>query len=70
MEHASAPGVLAVIKKAFEDHGRDSLKEHTVGLGVDGAAVNLGVRGGVATLMKNEEGINWLVPVHCVSHWL
>ena len=28
----------------------------------------LGARGGVATLMKMDEGIDWLVPVHCVSH--
>ena len=35
-----------------------------------GGAVNLGVRGGVSVLMKNDEGIDWLVTVHCASHRL
>ena len=30
--------------------------------------VNFGMRGGVATLMKTQEGIDCLVPVHCESH--
>ncbi|CAB4034812.1 zinc finger 862-like, partial [Paramuricea clavata] len=70
VEHATATDVLALIKKAFEHHGVDSLKEHTVGFGADGAAVNLGVRGGVSVLMKDGEGIDWLVTVHCASHRL
>ena len=70
VECATAAGVLATIKNAFQDHNIDSLKEHTVGLGADGAAVNFGVKGGVATLLKKDEGIDWLVPVHCVSHKL
>jgi hypothetical protein len=70
VEHATATDVLALIKKAFEQHGVDSLKEHTVGFGADGAAVNLGVRGGVSVLMKDDEGIDWLVTVHCASHRL
>ena len=48
VEHATATGVLDLIKKAFKQHGVDSLKEHTVGFGADGAAVNLGIRGGVS----------------------
>ena len=70
VECATAAGVLATIKNAFQDHNIDSLKEHTVGLGADDAAVNFGVKGGVATLLKKDEGIDWLVPVHCVSHKL
>ncbi len=70
VKDASAKGVLALIKTAFEDHGVNSLKEHTVGFGADGAAVNLGVRGGVSALMKNDEEIDWLVTVHCASHRL
>ena len=69
MEHATATGVLDLIKKAFKQHGVDSLKEHTVGFGADGAAVNLGIRG-VSVLMKSDEGIDWLVTVHCASHRL
>ena len=70
MECATSAGVLATIKNAFQDHNTDALREHTVGLAADGAAVNFGMRGGVATLMKTQEGIDWLVPVHCVSHQL
>ena len=70
VECATSAGVLATIKNAFQDHNIDALKEHTVGLGADGAAVNFGMRGGVATLMKMQEGIDWLVPVHCASHQL
>lgn len=69
VEHATAEGLLETIKNALQEHGIPSLKEHIVGLGADGASVNFGVRGGLATLMKNE-GIDWLVPVHCVSHKL
>ena len=65
VECATSAGVLATIKNAFQDHNTDALKEHTVGLGADGAAVNFGMRGGVATLLETQEGIDWLVPVHC-----
>ena len=64
------PAILALIKKAFEEHGVDSFTEHTVGFGADGTSVNLGVRGGISVLMKNDEGIDWLVTVHCASHRL
>ena len=70
MECATSAGVLATIKNAFQDHNIDALREHTVGPGTDGAAGNFGMRGGVATLMKMQEGIDWLVPVHCVNHQL
>ena len=66
VEHATATAVLALIKKAFEEHGVDSLKEHTVSFGADGASVNLEVGGGISVLMKNE-GIDWLVTVHCAT---
>ena len=41
VECATSARLLATIKNAFQDHNIDALKEHTVGLGVDGAAVNL-----------------------------
>ena len=69
MKHATATGALDLIKKAFKQNGVDSLKEHTVGFGADGAAVNLGIRG-VSVLMKSDEGIDWLVTVHCARHRL
>ena len=70
VEHATPTGVPASIKNAFEDHNVDSLKEHIVGLGAGGAAVSLGMRRGIATLMKNDKGIGQLITVHCVSHQL
>lgn len=62
--------MLARIKIAFQDHKIDALKEHTVWLGAGGSAVSFGERGAVATLMKMQDGIDWLIPVHCVSHQL
>lgn len=50
LECATSAGVLATIKNAFQNHNIDALKEHTVGLGADGAAVNFGIRGGVINL--------------------
>lgn len=72
VECATSAGVLATIKIVFQDHNCniDAPKEHTVGLGADGAAANFGMRGGVTTVMKMQEGIDWLVPVQCVSHQL
>lgn len=70
VDQATASGILATIKQSFEDHGVESYNDHTVGLGADGASVNLGARRGLATLMKEDEGIEWLVAVHCVSHRL
>ena len=69
LDHATSEGLLETIRNALKGHGIPSLKEHIVGLGADGASINFGLRGGLATLMKNE-GIDWLVPVQCESHKL
>ena len=60
MECATSAGVLATIKNAFQDHNTDALKEHTVGLGADGAAVNFGMRGGVPLFWRRKKAlIGW-----------
>jgi hypothetical protein len=42
------------------------LYKHLVGFSADGAAVNFGVRNGVATKLLQQ--VEWLIAVHCVGH--
>ncbi|KAJ8352151.1 hypothetical protein SKAU_G00236270 [Synaphobranchus kaupii] len=51
---------------AFEEAGRSDWKEHLVGFGSDGAAVNVGCRNSVAARLEQE--VNHLVSIHCVAH--
>lgn len=61
--------VYAATKKAFAalgEQGGDWL-EKTVATGADGAAVNLGHKGGVIALLQQEAG-DFIVPFHCMPH--
>lgn len=61
--------VYAATKKAFAalgEQGGDWL-EKTVAMGADGAAVNLGHKGGVIALLQQEAG-DFIVPFHCMPH--
>ena len=42
--------------------------QHLCGLGSDGAAVMLGIRGGVSKLLKDQ--VPFLVANHCIAHRL
>ena len=53
---------------AFADLGITDYRERLVCLCVDGAAVNLGHRHGVAALLQ--EDVPWLVAIHCLNHRL
>lgn len=39
----------------------------TVALGADGAAVNLGSKGGVIALLQKDAG-DFIIPFHCMPH--
>ena len=64
-----ADGIKSVIMKAFDDIGMPELKDWMVFLASDGASVNSGIKTGLATKFC-EDGIDWLVFVWCLSHWL
>ncbi|KAL7854012.1 hypothetical protein AOLI_G00208560 [Acnodon oligacanthus] len=67
VKHAHAQGIYAASKKAFAALGDQCSNwlEKTITLGADGAAVNLGSKGGVIALLQQEAG-DHIVPFHCV----
>ena len=60
---ATAPGIKALIEATFSEYGIDNWRSKLVSVCFDGAAVDLGVRHGLATLLR--ENIPWLVTIHC-----
>ena len=64
---ATAFGIKALLEKEFPDIGVD-LAGKVISICVEGAAVNLGVRRGLATLLKEKSP--WFVAIHCMNHWL
>ena len=65
---ASAVGVKAALEEAFAELGVSDIYNQMACLCVDGAAVNLGVRRGMAALLR--EDMPWLVAIHCLNHRL
>ena len=59
--------ILAAIHQLCQ-HENIDLDHKLVAFGSDGAAVMIGVRGGVAALLK--EVTPWIITNHCVAHWL
>lgn len=68
IQNANAQGILNCIEKSFERAEIADWKSNLVGFGSDGASVNLGSKGGVAALLKNE--VPHLISVHCIAHRL
>ena len=54
--------------KKFCDEWNLDIKRKLCGLGSDGASVMLGMRGGVATLLKKE--VPFMIANHCIAHRL
>ncbi|KAJ8386336.1 hypothetical protein AAFF_G00174330 [Aldrovandia affinis] len=71
VKHANAQGIYAATKQAFTRLGVqcEDWLEKTVAMGADGAAVNLGYKGGVIALVQQEAG-DFIVPFHCMPHRL
>ena len=70
LKHAHADGVLAAVIESFDDIGlsSDTLLGKLVAFTADGAAVNLGHRGGVAAKLRAD--CPWLIDVWCMPHRL
>ncbi|KAG1960228.1 PR domain-containing protein [Pimephales promelas] len=69
VEHANADGIYAATKSAFAGLGESRLDwlQKTVAMGADGAAVNLGRKGGVSTKLQEDAGKH-IIPFHCMPH--
>ncbi|XP_068757400.1 zinc finger protein 862-like [Montipora capricornis] len=66
--HGHAQGVLETVNGAFSDVGISQWKEKLVGMGFDGASVNIGKKGGVAALLRRE--VPHVIDFHCLPHRL
>lgn len=56
------------MKESFEGAGILEWKDKLVGIGADGASVNLGKKGGVAALLRRD--VPYLIDFHCLPHRL
>ena len=68
LSKADAAGTVRAILSALETECECSdWKAKLVGLGADGAAVNMGIRSGAAKRLQDDH-VPHLVPVHCCAH--
>ena len=68
IKNANPSGVLASIRESFKEIGIDDFMKKLVGFGADGASVNSGNKGGVKTLLQNEN--KWITFGWCIAHRL
>ena len=66
----TATGLIQCIDETFISLGVNNWRSKLVCMCMDGAAVNLGVRRGVAALLRTEYDMPWLIAVHCFNHRL
>uniref|UniRef100_A0A8C6SCA7 HAT C-terminal dimerisation domain-containing protein n=1 Tax=Neogobius melanostomus TaxID=47308 RepID=A0A8C6SCA7_9GOBI len=69
LDKATADGVITATKATFNKMGSEDWLQKLVSLGADGAAVNMGKKGGVAAKLQQEVG-NYIIPFHCMPHRL
>ena len=67
-QNVDANRIKECIESAFKRFDIDDFQDHLVGFNVDGAAVNVGLNGGVGTLLKEKSP--WLHVIHCFSYRL
>ena len=65
---ATAVGIKAILEKSFIELDVEEWQSKLVGMCVDGAAVNLGIRCGLVARIR--EDLPWLVAIHCLNHRL
>ena len=65
-EQVDAKGLQTAVTTAFSRIDIPCFSYRLVGLGVDGASVNMGVHAGLGTKLR--EMAPWLVLVHCFNH--
>ena len=68
MSIASANGLALHLDAFLTDLGIQNWKLKLVGLGTDGATVNVGQQGKLGAILKRE--LPYLVQIHCVAHRL
>ena len=66
VESATAEGLKKIVDDSFEQSEID-FKKKMVAMCSDGASVNLGVKKGLAVLLRTD-GCPWLVAIHCMNH--
>lgn len=68
VQYAHTQGIYEAVEHAFIDHNIQDWKDKLVGIGCDGAAINIGKKNSVATRIK--DGAEHVVTIHCVAHGL
>ena len=68
VKDGSAKGIATELNSFLTDLGIQNWKAKLIGLGTDGASVNIGHQGGLGALLKQE--IPYLLQVHCIAHRL
>lgn len=68
IQNVNVYGILNCIEKLFERIEIVDWKLNFVGFGLDGVLVNLGFKGGVVVLLKNE--VFYLISVYCIVYRL
>ena len=68
VQNVDTNGIKEWIESAFKHFDIDNFQDHLVGFNVDGAAVNVGLNGGVGTLLKEKS--QWFHVVHWFRHRL
>ena len=68
LEHAHADDVFAAISRVMENRV-DDWHNKVIGVGCDGASVNIGKRNSVSTRLCDDDH-PYILPVHCVAHRL
>ena len=66
VKHAHADGVFGAISQAFEKRDCPDWLQKVVGVGCDGAHVNIGANNSVCTRLRG--GREYVLRVHCVCH--
>lgn len=68
VENGTAEGILEGVDKFFSQIGMLNWKTKLVGLGTDGASVNIGTQGGLGAILKKD--VPYLIQIHCIAHKL
>ena len=68
LRSGDANGILAGLESFFLELNLENWKSKVVGLGTDGASVNLGSQGGLGTILKRDAP--YLIHIHCIAHKL
>jgi hypothetical protein len=66
VEGETAHQLKKMLLEVLKEHGLD--KKYLLAIGTDGASNMTGKRDGLVALLKKEDGMDWLIGVHCACH--